>query len=823
MIKTRGRKILRDILARKGRTALVSLSIMIGVFGAVTMVSGNDLLIKQIKEDIKPSEVAMTRLYVSTPTGDTPTTNENGQDQILDLVRNTNRVPGVTRIEAQVVLPAFWQQVGSGERFREGTIVANSEPFGEIQIEPMRKIEGDWPQADQREVAVDRRMAEEYDLKVGDKLLFKSVKDDLNAEWTITAVVFQPYWVGDEDSDATKFIFTSFANAQRITGVTGFWAYYLRYIDTGTAHSQADYLMSAVADNTSYIPGSYWLDNPDDYFLIGEVKSVTNVLNILAIVCLIVSGFLVMNVINTIIVEQKRQIGVMKSMGATRWDNFVVYSGIALAYGVLGTIPGVILGVLVGSELSKIFAPLAYTYIQGFNVSTVGILIGLVMGLLVPVIAAMIPVLNGMRVSILDAMTDLGISGSWGKSWLSRLIARLPLPINIRQALSNVSQKKSRLALTAITLTLAAGAFMGVFAVFTAIADELDKLYDTLNYEVVVNPIGASDMTQVQDALASVPKVGSVYPGVGFDVSLVDPETNITIEMEDENISAIGVDPSQPVVNLTYDSGTGWDGDPTREGIVMTRKVADYFHKKVGDKVLLDVAGNRAEYTLIGISSFVDDIIFMQWQDLARLAGFVSSDNGTPDDYTDDTPVPTIFFATLKNRNATGTETDDVIAEMSDRLLENGISANYYNQQKDAESVAEDFKTFNLIFQITSGIMAAVGAIGLLTTLSMAVFERQKEIGVMRSIGARSFTIVSQFLVEGLIIGLIAWLLAVPISYLLAKGLISALDMSDFEFHYPVWVLGLGLGGMLAIAFVASLWPSIAASRKTVSDILRYQ
>ena len=39
MIKTRGRKILHDILSRKGRTALVSLSIMIGVFGAVTLIS----------------------------------------------------------------------------------------------------------------------------------------------------------------------------------------------------------------------------------------------------------------------------------------------------------------------------------------------------------------------------------------------------------------------------------------------------------------------------------------------------------------------------------------------------------------------------------------------------------------------------------------------------------------------------------------------------------------------------------------------------------------------------------------------------------------
>ena len=55
---------------------------------------------------------------------------------------------------------------------------------------------------------------------------------------------------------------------------------------------------------------------PNDYFLIGEVNSVTNILNMLALVALLVSGFLVMNVVNSIVVEQKRQIGVMKSLGA---------------------------------------------------------------------------------------------------------------------------------------------------------------------------------------------------------------------------------------------------------------------------------------------------------------------------------------------------------------------------------------------------------------------------------------------------------------------------------------------------------------------------
>src|SRR5690606_22871925 len=98
-------------------------------------------------------------------------------------------------------------------------------------------------------------------------------------------------------------------------------------------------------------------------------------------------------------------------------------------------------------------------------------------------------------------------------------------------------------------------------------------------------------------------------------------------------------------------------------------------------------------------------------------------------------------------------------------------SAEYFNQVQDKEDQTEGILVFGMIFQLTSAVMAAVGAIGLLTTLSMAVFERQKEIGVMRSIGARSRTIIAQFEVEGIIIAVLAWLVALPLSYLLGLAL----------------------------------------------------
>ncbi|MEP0764240.1 MAG: ABC transporter permease, partial [Chloroflexota bacterium] len=272
------------------------------------------------------------------------------------------------------------------------------------------------------------------------------------------------------------------------------------------------------------------------------------------------------------------------------------------------------------------------------------------------------------------------------------------------------------------------------------------------------------------------------------------------------------------------DSGTGWEGDPEREGVVLTTPAADSVGKTTGDRIVVSAGGRTAEYEIIGVASYPFPLVFMNWEDLSRQAGFVLGDAGTPDDPSDDPPLPTGYLVAVSADDPSAAQVDDVIADISDTLLAGGVTASFINQVEQQEQITDGILVFNMIFQITSAVMAAVGAIGLLTTLSMAVYERQKEIGVMRSIGAGSGTIVTQFLVEGILIGVLAWVLAIPLSYLLAVSLLDGLGFADFiEFSYPIWVLGLGLVGMIIVATVASLWPSIAAARRTVSDILRYQ
>jgi ABC-type antimicrobial peptide transport system permease subunit len=243
---------------------------------------------------------------------------------------------------------------------------------------------------------------------------------------------------------------------------------------------------------------------------------------------------------------------------------------------------------------------------------------------------------------------------------------------------------------------------------------------------------------------------------------------------------------------------------------------------QVGDTLTLSVGDNTQTYPIVGVFQLPPqaasegeptDVVGMFWEALAALEGRALEGE----------PATNALLIQLENRDATSDQVDEVIKATTKVLVDQGITATYTNQVQVAETNAEDMLSLALVFNMTSFVMAAVGAIGLLSTLTMSVFERQKEIGVMRSIGAGSGTVAGQFLVEGILVGLVAWVIGAPLSYLLGMGLMEVLPFGFIEFIYPPISLVIGLVGMIVIATIASLWPSISAARKTVAEIIRYQ
>lgn len=815
-MRTRERKILRDIWSRKARTLLVAISIFIGVFGTVTLFTMGDLLVRQLEEDLDQDALAMIRAYLAVPPGTSP-----DNDAVLAALRD---LPGVTAVEGQAVYPLYWKLPGD-ERYQTSFVFGYSEPYEQLQLEPPRLEEGRFPQSGegQRELVVERRFAEKHNLSVGDQIVVRALgavngeaqASDQEETWTIVGTIFHPYGyqtftvVLPEDS-----LYATYEDARHLAGFDGFSSIYARYESYELADQQSDHFNAAIAQTGAYIPVFTFKEDPADNSLIGFAETTGNVMSSLALIALAVSGFLVFNVLNAIVTEQRQQIGVLKSLGATRTDNFMIYSGMALVYGIVGVIFGVALGIPGGYVAAQGLAQSANTSIQEFGTSTRAIVLGIIVGLAVPVLASLLPVFNGTRVTIIDALTDLGISAEYGHGPLAQLIKRVPIPITIRQGISNVLRKKGRMLLTVVTLTLAAGAFMGIYAVFASVDEVLDGFFNTYNFHFAVQPMEEDDLPEVEALLADeysdlIP-VGP-YISLAIEIDGFDKEFNPAAGPP--ALFASGYDPATNAFDLDYIDGEGLDANP--DGVVLARPTAEYIDKGVGDVITVRAGGRSEQYPIVGIITFPYDGVWFDWRALSEMGGFVDSDGN---------PVQTGVIMRMPDSDLTASEVDDVTEQINESLLAKGIGATFSNIELFKETISNAVATFRMLFNFTAALIALVGAVGLLSTLSMSVYERQKEIGVMRSIGAGSLSIASQFLTEGIVVGVLAWLIGLPLSLLLNEGLIASLQLGDeYKLGYPLEAAVLGLIGMLVITTVASIWPSIGAARKTVSDILRYQ
>jgi ABC-type antimicrobial peptide transport system permease subunit len=972
MIKTRVRKIFRDVVARKGRTALVSIAIFIGVTGTISLFSMQDILISQLQEDIKEDELAMAQISVVMKEGQQP--------DDLAYMKMLDEYPGVTEIQAGFEdRPIFFKTDEAEEKFEDGFaqayIVINEDSTALIEapsetpalIEPLRLLEGSaWPTPGADEVVIETRMADEYGLEVGDTLYLRvlspSRAPERNGEtgtveaWTISGIAFDPYGFSPRVS-----IYPLFADGKYLTGLTGINDFWFRFTNFKTAEAELDSVEDLIAKQTAYSPAFSLAEDPAENQLVTQAELFATLMSTLALIALVVSGFLVINVITSLVNEQKRQIGVMKAIGATRGDNFFIYSGIAFAYGLIGVIPGVIVGIPLGNLVANLLAPQLNTLLEGFNTSPTAIIIGIVVGLAVPVIASIVPVFFGTRVQILEAMTDLGIDVNYGSGPFAKLIAALPIPITVRQGLSNVSLKKVRLAFTVITLAVAVGAFMGIFALFESLTDGIQVFFDSWNMHVGVFPAEPRDPAQITGILEANfgDKLDNVQPGFMQQIEFEGYVPEITTGGP-PGIFAYGYDVTSddPAFLFEISEGENLSAETAGNGMILASLLAANMGKHVGDTVVMKVPGNTKEFVVVGIADFPIEQAWADWQTLALLrdstfdtitrpeydfpaalpireemmelppeaSGFIkyltfasagdaapfapvlgfapsvaqflrieegeflrpnestvliSRDmadsaglsvgdtltltpyavGGTTVDYpivgifdppatlqgsgslpgafvgmywrdtanldgatVETVPLPAGFFLTVPDDNPSVDEIDTLFDAINNTFIDQGIPIFGFNFVELTNQISEAFLTIQAILSAVAGLIALVGALGLLTTLSMSVYERQKEIGVMRSIGAGSTTVAIQFLTEGLVVGVIAWLVGIPLMIGIQSLLLNITGFNEtFPFQFSLTAVIIGLIGMLVVTTLASLWPSLGAARKTVSDILRYQ
>jgi putative ABC transport system permease protein len=113
-----------------------------------------------------------------------------------------------------------------------------------------------------------------------------------------------------------------------------------------------------------------------------------------------------------------------------------------------------------------------------------------------------------------------------------------------------------------------------------------------------------------------------------------------------------------------------------------------------------------------------------------------------------------------------------------------------------------------------------IGGIGVMNIMLVSVTERTKEIGVRKALGATRMNILSQFLIEAVVLTAIGGLAG------LAVGEVGSLLINKYSplpSYVPLWAIGLGIGISATVGIVFGLWPAWKAARLNPIDALRWE
>ena len=245
---------------------------------------------------------------------------------------------------------------------------------------------------------------------------------------------------------------------------------------------------------------------------------------------------------------------------------------------------------------------------------------------------------------------------------------------------------------------------------------------------------------------------------------------------------------------------------------MLGRTIAGTTGSAVGDRIRLSTANGPATFRVIGISANQADngsAVFVPVSALQSVLGMT----GTFNNY---------FLTTTTDDHAlidrTTTRLEDALAARGEQV---GTFVNYDMREQQVAANA------NITMSITvlGLLIVAISMVALINAITMGILERTREIGVLRSIGARARDVRRIFATEGLVVALLGWTVGVPLGYVMARAIGwlagNAVGL-DIAFVFPATYVAVALLGTVLLALVVMLAPLRRAVRFKPGEALRY-
>jgi putative ABC transport system permease protein len=853
---------LRGMAGRKLRTALTAIAIVLGV----AMMSGAYVLTDTID---KAFDAIFVESYAGTDAvvsgKDVGITFEGEQSQPAPIPENVlERVRGIDGVEVATGSVMDFQTKllkPDGEAIRTGG--APSFAFGietapeYDRFNPLNLVEGRWP-AGSEEVVIDERVADEQRLAIGDQIGVAAVGPA--QEFEIAGIAKY----GDLSSiGGATFAIFDIPTAQALLDKKRQLDSVQAAAEDGVTTEELVGRMRAELGSTVTVRSGAEQATEDS----DEIGTFTSIIRYFLLsfagIALFVGAFVIFNTLSITVAQRTREFATLRTVGASRRQVLASVVVEALVIGVLASIVGLFAGLGLAVGLNQLFVALNVDLPQTDTVfATRTIVVSLLVGTVVTLFAGLSPALRATRVPPIAAVRE---GATLPRSALSRLGPYIAAATVL-------------LAVLALSYGMLAGDVatgdrfillgVGVLALFIGVALLSSRLVVPLARVVgwparrlggtagrlaegnaMRNPgRTASTAAALMIGIALVTFVGVLAQGVrasNSDAIEEQIQADLVVTSQDgysEFPAAVGnaaaqIDGTETVSNVRQDvaevdgSGanlTGLDGRSINrvygfrwtegsdevlaslgsDGAVLPDNVADDKDLAVGDTfTVLSPDNERREFVVRGI---YDGSPFYP------LLGTASISQAAFDELYD---RPRNRF-TLINLPGGPSEAQKARVEGS---LERFPDTRVFTRQEWIDKEDAEISQFLLLLYVLLALSVIISLFGMVNTLALSVFERTRELGMLRAVGMTRRQARRMIRHESVITALIGAALGLPLGIFLAVLVTQALSEYDLQFAIPGGALVTFVIVSVIAGIIAAILPARRAARLRVLEALQYE
>ena len=298
----------------------------------------------------------------------------------------------------------------------------------------------------------------------------------------------------------------------------------------------------------------------------------------------------------------------------------------------------------------------------------------------------------------------------------------------------------------------------------------------------VIDVAGELSYSESSSSQPSMSQGGSGNPN-GGDM------TNSILGIEASKLSLAGIDEL---------NGTAFE-DNSKEAIIGSQ-YAMMNNLSIGDNITI----HNTEFEITGIyetgSMFADSTIYVPIDTLQNISEC--------DEYT------SVLVKTAEDAN------DTII---SDKIKDKFYDLSTLTSDEISSMMTNVTGILNTASLAVSGLAIIVGAIGIINTMVITVYERTKEIGVLKSIGWKPRRILLMIMGETLVLTILSGIVGSVFGILISEIGVMLLDAGDFSLGYDPQAFILAFGITIFVGLIGGIYPAYKASKLAPTEALRYE